>query len=246
KSDGNAAFDGICKYILNGFYGKWAQRYPAIIQSASLDGPELSRELIVSYETGDSYMITRMMGKEWAESGFVEGRHNLVAIAAHITEGARIYLWRLIDRLPRGRVLYCDTDSLVVRQSDVEAFSDVLDDKALGCLQAEKTSASVSIRGLKDYRWNGVDIIKGIKDTAELAPPPPRRNKQEILSNLRATAECITPASYRQKMFPGLYTLLKTATPGLFPIITQTRTLKRQYDKAELLPDSPFTSPFRL
>ncbi|GAH31579.1 unnamed protein product, partial [marine sediment metagenome] len=207
-----------------GFYGKWAQRNPAIIQSGYTGRPELSRELVISYETGERYIITRMMGKEWAESGFIEGRHNLVAIAAHITEGARIYLWRLIDRLPRGRVLYCDTDSLVVRQSDVDAFSDVMDDKRLGYLQAQKTSASVSIRGLKDYRWNDVDIIKGI----------------------RSTAEQITPSSFRQKMFPGLYTLLKTATPGLFPIITQTRTLKRQYDKAELLPDSSFTSPFRL
>ena len=181
----------------------------AKVGEREVDDSNLSREIVYDFETGERNIVTRLMGKEWAEHGWTEGRNNLVAISAHITEAARIHLWRLIRRLPRGRVLYCDTDSLMIRENDLEAFRDVLAPKVLGHLSLEKRSPSVILRGLKDYRWNGQDVIKGI----------------------RPEAEQIGPSSYRQLMFPGLFTLLKDAQPGLFPIVTRTKTLKRTYDK---------------
>lgn len=224
KAKRNRPYEQVCKYLLNGFYGKWAQQFARIIYEGQTDDPQLSRETFVSHETGQTTTVTKMLGKEWVESGKVEGGQNAVAIAAHITEGARLYLWELIDRLPRGEVIYCDTDSLLLRKGSISAYADVLDRKALGYLWPDKEAPWVEIRGLKDYSWAGVDVIKGIRKDA------------------RQTG----PNSYRQMMFAGLYSLLRDAEPGLFPIIDREKVLSREYAKGTVDDSTGLVFPFRL
>ncbi len=222
KAEGNKPFEQACKYTLNGFYGKWGSRYPQVIESHSVDSGQLRRERCISYETGETGIFTVLMGKAWTEMGKVEANNNAIAISAHVTEGARMHLWGLIRRLPRGRVLYCDTDSLMIRKADAAVYADVTDEKELGKLWAEKEAERLVIHALKDYEWGSKVVIKGI----------------------RADAERVRPGVFRQHSFPGLYTLLRKAEPGLFPIVNVQKTLKRVYDKGTLDTSTGIVMPF--
>lgn len=222
QKSGDLVFDQICKYLLNCFYGKWAQQAPNISGEKQTDNGQLERQYIIDLDTGERSIYTRLMGKEWLESGKTNCSQNVVAISAHITEAARIYLWQLINRLPRGGVLYCDTDSIIIRAKDLPTFTDVVSESELGLLGVESESSMVDIRGLKDYAKDGVNKIKGI----------------------RKDAEQLSPWQFRQKMFPGIYTLLADAPPGLFPVITRDKELKRIYKKATVDSLTGATLPF--
>jgi len=224
KQKENYIYDAICKYILNGFYGKWAQRLPEVIAEEKTESNIFMRESIYDADTKTHGIRTSLMGKTWVESGQHESPNNMVAIAAHITEASRFLLWELINRLPRGGVLYCDTDSLLIHKKHLPVYQDVLSETELGKLGVERETPFVLIRGPKDYRLAGKNKIKGI----------------------RKDATYIGKGTFRQRMFPGVFTLLKEAKPGLFPVITRTKTLKRVYQKAIVIPTSTITRPFFL
>lgn len=87
------------------------------------------------------------------ESNPVESKFYNVATAASITGFVRAYLLRHIDRIERagGRVLYCDTDSLVFQGCDVKDVCPV--SKTLGDWSHEGRFSHGAIAGKKLYAF---------------------------------------------------------------------------------------------
>ncbi|GAG74999.1 unnamed protein product, partial [marine sediment metagenome] len=120
KEDKNEVFELLSKYMHNSLYGKFAQLDIITEKEALLDDDEYSREIIFNLVTGHSTIITRLMNTEITQRMEGEGKNSNVAIASHITENARFYLWEIMKTVGIEKILYCDTDSIKLRVVDLD------------------------------------------------------------------------------------------------------------------------------
>ena len=213
----------LAKYMHNSLYGKLAQ-LEIINEKEDIDSSvEYSREVIFNLVTGHNIIVTRMMNTQITQRTGGEGKNSNVAIAAHITENARFYLWDLMNQVGRENVLYCDTDSMKLRSADLRAMKIPLSKVKLGALKNEGTTQKLYIEGSKNYRTEKGRRIKGIPESAK-----------EII-----------PGTFSYRWFAGQVTHLKKNIPVGARVETLTRTLTAVYDKGIIHPDGTVT-PLRL
>ena len=167
KAKGEETWVYLCKILLNSLYGKWAQKRSLTEVEDCPESEGYRREETLDLVTGKMWLEYQLMNKLVTIQGEEVGKHSFVAISAHITEAARILLWRLIEKAGTQNVLYCDTDSLKVRETDVNNLHSLIHPTTLGALKIEKTSDTLDIWGLKAYSENGVRTIKGIPHSAK-------------------------------------------------------------------------------
>ena len=171
QDQGNAIMTLLTKYMLNSLYGKFGQLEIITVDEPSGTPGEYLREEIFNMVTGRTVVVTKLMNHEIVQYSGGEGETSAAAIAAHITEDARLTLWSLIQDVGRSRVLYCDTDSIKVRRRDLSYITWPLDERELGALKIEAESQTLVIGGSKNYRTESGRKIKGIpKNAVETAP----------------------------------------------------------------------------
>ena len=88
------------------------------------------------------------------------------AIAAHITENARMELWKLILAVGRDKVLYCDTDSIIIHSSDMAVVEKWIHPTDMGAVKIQDRFGELRIDGAKNYRTDKFKHIKGIPESA--------------------------------------------------------------------------------
>lgn len=170
RAKGQETWVYLCKILLNGLYGKWAQKRP-ITETVTVDDPEgYRREEILDLVTGKMFVEYQLMNKLITIQGEEEGNNSLTTISAHITEAARLRLWKLIETVGAEKVIYCDTDSLKIRERDVVRLDHLLHPTKLGALKVEKTTEKLTIWGLKAYMEDGIWKVKGIPKKAIRGP----------------------------------------------------------------------------
>jgi hypothetical protein len=128
-------------------------------------------------------------------------------IASSVTSYARILLFELMKTARKENVLYCDTDSLFVTKSGLDNLADWISSNELGKLKIEDFG-TVEIRGAKDYTFNGVVKMKGIKKNAEKLPNGKYRQYQFQTKSLRyraGTEDGIVVVKPIDKEVSGLY-----------------------------------------
>ena len=169
-ADDNKGFSKICKLLVNGLYGKFGQRgmKQEIIGECPPD--KMGRETVYDEEHAILFDQVYLAGKIFKESRQGEAFHSFAAIAAHVTAEARINLFTLAQKVPKGHVFYMDTDSLVVDEQGYMALADLMDPIHIGKLKVEVTSPWLEINAPKDYKMEGRSKTKGIKYNAELMP----------------------------------------------------------------------------
>jgi len=90
-------------------------------------------------------------------------RHTNEVIGAYVTAGARIHLYRYLDRLGE-RAIYCDTDSVIYIQAKDEPnlieTGDKLGDMTSELRSTEYVSEFVS-GGTKNYAYTVIDTVTG-------------------------------------------------------------------------------------
>lgn len=168
KAEGNKVFEEFAKGLLNGLYGKFGQKVRdfKLIGEAPIE--EIQVERIVVYETREVYTETTFGGKIFKQAkGNKEWRDSFVAIAAHVTAYARLYLQKLIELADRKHVHYCDTDSLFVDAKGYKRLKKLLHETKLGYLKLEGQGNTLELRGCKDYTLGDTTRIKGIKKDAK-------------------------------------------------------------------------------
>jgi hypothetical protein len=116
-----------------------------------------------------------------------------------------------------------DTDSLFVNSEGLANLKSEINPTELGKLKIEK-SGSCSIRGCKDYTFNGKIKLKGIKEKALIEIP-----REAIEHNL-----CIklTDIVYLQDQFDTKHRRYSEGTPdGTVLVHSISKKLSRNYDK---------------
>lgn len=223
KKDNNDIFLLLCKYMHNSLYGKFAQ---LAIQSDITEmetDRTYSRENSFNQVTGRNIVITTLMNKQIVQYPEGEGDNSNVAIAAHITEYARLALWELISEVGTDRVLYCDTDSIKIAQKALKYVKHEIDPNKLGALKVEDESWLLNIQGSKNYRTEQKRKIKGI----------PHRAVET------------TPNSFTFDSFTGQIGHLRKELDAGALVTKITRTLKHKYSKGNVNKEGIVT-PFDL
>jgi hypothetical protein len=206
----NDAFSLICKLLLNSLYGKFGQL--GVEWEQKNDGVDLQNGYYKEYD-GDA----KIMREYRCLAGLLEERiqrgesyDSCPAIASHVTSFARTELARLMAIAGPGNYIYCDTDSLIVNDDGLLNLEPHIDNKQLGKLKYEGSSAQVTIRGPKDYDFGGHTKIKGI-----------RKNAEQVSENV-----------YRQDKFDSFVSSLRQGKTEGVIIRRTTKRLLRQYTKA--------------
>ncbi len=171
RQNGDRLTDTYCKLLLNSLYGKYGQYLSEDDEKPADDTTTYSREEVYDAIRHKKVIRTTFLGVTTTTGDRCYSDSSFYAIAAHVTEYARFYLWDIINSVGRDRVLYCDTDSIKVRSIDVGRVSKLLDSTRLGALKVESESEKLTIYGVKDYTEDGKRKLKGVPKSAhEIAP----------------------------------------------------------------------------
>lgn len=223
KEAGNDIDSWLFKKMINGFYGKWGQRGRRYETVGFCDPRILDTTPSINADTG---VITKQrkfggIHQEWVDEG--ESRESFPAIASYVTSYARLKIWQVMQIVGRENLYYCDTDSMVINRAGFDAIAHLVHDTALGFWKLEKTLSRITLNGPKDYIFDGVKRVKGV----------------------RATAEWHTDSIASQAHFVGLRGLMSHYTlsaPVVFPV---TKVQTRIYSKG-IISDNGDVLPLKL
>ena len=222
------------------------ERTPGLFQPLeNVDGPP---KFDWRYDPEDEPVAPMSRGMTWSllgtrvtEVGDEEGSGSAPAIAAHVTDYARMLLYRIMRMVGVDRVLYVDTDSLIINASDLSKLTEVIDDKTLGKLKVEGRTTSLEIRGAKDYTFGSSIRRKGIRSNAQAVC---RQCRNHVSQDARQCPNCgdyLRTACFEQAYFPGMYSLLRRGILGSFPVGVITKSLTGNYTKGKVADDGTVT-----
>ena len=178
NDNNNYVMSQFIRIFLNAFYGKWAQQIPVLIEK----GYEKSDRFEIEHWYNDvtkEFGVTRTLFHEkQVLSGRQDSKNTYCGMSAHITEDARMYLWKLIKECGIKNVYYCDTDCLIVTCKTFERVLQKYYGSELGELKKEMESKDLTIHTLKDYEFGSKIVRKGInKNSREVS-----KDKFEVLT----------------------------------------------------------------
>lgn len=214
-------YNWITKLFMNSLYGKFAQRNPTyLVEDATPGQPE---GLFPVISTLSSHIESRMVlgGKVWLKTGEQEAQWTFYPLSSWVTAYARLKLWGLIARAGKGHVFYCDTDSVFVDQVGYDRLEDLIIPGKLGALGIKREGKTLTIKGAKDYEFDGVRYLKGVP--------------------LKAVE--VSPGVFSYWTFLKTRTKMRGGDPNKIIQQTVTKKLNRQYDKGDIL-DSGEVIPY--
>lgn len=213
----------IVKMFLNSLYGKFGElRDIEILNEPDISG-ELYRENIYFEDTGEFGIEWSGFGRHVITRGKKEAPTSQPAIASHVTDNARLYLWKLMNTVGRENVYYVDTDSLICpKKPSLSRFSSFMGED-IGKLKIEAQGQYMELRGCKDYTFESLSKTKGLKKDAIL----------------------IGEHQYKQNYFPSLATIMRLGITEGFPVMEIEKDFAGEYDKGEVS-ESGEVLPFHL
>lgn len=167
----NDSFKTMAKYVLNTLYGKFGQTGRVFETVETTDDMSIKSYEVWDAEKQELARYRQFGGIIQREARGGESFNSFAAIAAHVTEYSRLYLWELIEKAGTENVYYCDTDSLVVNDPGRERLAFLIDPSRLGALKLERSFSYLSIRTAKDYKFGDVEKIKGVRKNARQLEP---------------------------------------------------------------------------
>jgi len=219
QGDENKVMTKLCKYMHNTLYGKWAEREIVTDMTSCPTSGEYDRKEIWDAVNGGFWTETHFMNQIIIQHYEGEGSHSMPAIAAHITENARLELWDLIKAVGRDRAIYCDTDSIIIHAKDLHRVKKWIHPTRLGAVKIQDRFNELSIGGAKNYRTDKFKHIKGIPEKAEE----------------------IAPDVFRFDSFQRQAACLKDSRSSGVKITSVTRELKHKYNKGVVHDDGTVT-----
>lgn len=163
----NKAFSYICKILLNSLYGKFGQKSSTMLWEKKNEQENDFRQIIWQVQEQRYYVHQSFFGLEqMIIQKECEGLNSMPAIAAHVTDYARLYLWQLIEKAGIRNCFYVDTDSIIVNSEGYKRLKRFCCGKELGKLKVEATAKSFNIRGAKHYIFGSKRKIKGVPKKA--------------------------------------------------------------------------------
>jgi len=167
KQENNPVYVKMLKLFLNSLYGKFGQWQPETIETEDITFDGYWRMETLDLLTGEMDIEYKLLNKVIRRIGKVPGKNSFIAVAAHVTEFARLLLWWILEDIGIDYVLYCDTDSVKIRAADLHRVRYPQHPSKLGALKIDDRFEFFDIRGAKNYVTEKDRHIKGIPKKAE-------------------------------------------------------------------------------
>lgn len=222
----NDAHKAIAKLLLNSLYGKFGQRsYETqspvtgvdLISKVSGDMDDAGTN-VIDYLDRDEIRHYRRNGSSLyliEVSSDILGYDSCPIIASTVTGYARCYLYDIMRQAGLDNILYCDTDSVFTTKTGYDNLRPLISQTELGMLKLEEVG-SCQISGIKNYTFNGVKKLKGVKKDAI-----------QLSKN-----------TYSQSQFVTKKQRYREGTPDGIVIVNQVeKTISENYDKGTVRPD---------
>jgi len=215
KQEGNLRKELLYKLLLNSLYGKFGQKIDVWKQIGLCKPNEVGVVRVINPKTGQRKLMRMREGVVEVHDGEVEGYESMVAIPAHVTAYARMYLWHLMTQAGLEHVYYVDTDCLWVDTVGYERLMHLVHPVLLGGLKLEQIADSAMIYGPKDYVIGTKTKHKGI----------------------RATAVQLEDGVYEQEKWLGYKSRLRKGYLNVPVIERCIKRLRRNYTKGDVQED---------
>lgn len=223
EEKGDAITRNMAKLLMNSLYGKFGQAgYEDIHITKNNPDNQYYRYKAYSQRLGKEVVIDHINGVETTTIRKGESYYSYPAIAGAVTSYARAYLAELMLTTGFDQLYYVDTDSLIVSETGYKRLSEYIDNFSLGYLKIEGITDSVSIHGLKDYRFGDTVKIKGVS-----------RNAVKVDTN-----------AYQYMQFRGAKTWLRSGGESEVLVEQRIKTLKHEYRKGVIIED--YVQPYLL
>jgi len=223
KEVGYDVMNFVTKLFMNSLYGKFGEKRDKVMEDEYTDANDFYRFDYYD-EKAKEYGIEECLFHRFRiVQGWKEAPNSMPAIAAHVTDHARLRLWEIIEAFGRKNVLYCDTDSIIVPSGAYEWWPLPVSPDMLGWLKIEGESEHLVLHGCKDYEFGDETHRKGIKDSA--------------VQNANG--------NFLQTQFPTIIGMLRQRVIGGVPVKEVTKQLHREYRKGYVEDDGSVT-PFVL
>jgi len=209
KREGKEIQRRMVKLFLNALYGKFGQKVPRITKIEYNEKAPPYRYVGLNAEKKVPATETSLMGRVWVEEGQEEATYSIPAVAAHVTDYGRWVLWDYIEKIGYSNLIYCDTDSIWVKRSDLGLNVLTLTEGKLGGLEKREEVPWLYIYGIRTY------------DT-------PRERKA---AGLRRDSIKTDVGQYLVEAWPSLWSTLGQVPEGVYPVFRQLRVHKVSYKR---------------
>jgi len=216
----NAVMEYVSKLFMNSLYGKFGEQRDSLVDYGWVDENDAWRQEYYN-EVTEKWGIEEVLFHRWVlYEGKEEGPQSMPAIAAHVTDYARMYLWKLMKLAGKEGVLYADTDSFILPRSAYRYGEQLLYlGSDLGQLKVEAELEGLVIHGCKDYEAEGKVVRKGI----------------------RRDAKYLGSGVFFQEQFPTILGLMRLGCWTGLPVKRVKKQLYRQYKKGIVQADGRVT-----
>jgi hypothetical protein len=166
KTENNLIMDTLAKYFMNTLYGKFGEKNTIEARTVISQDKPFHCEEVFDMVNNRHWIEYSMFGVKVVSKGKREGKKSFVSIPAHITEYARFLIWAIISQIGYEKVLYCDTDSILINKRDLPNIRYPVHETNLGALKIEAEYKKVILNGCKHYICDKLVKIKGVPKTA--------------------------------------------------------------------------------
>ncbi len=191
------------KLCLNSLYGKFGQRGTNVTRIGSAPIDIFRSEETWNPATGEEWRMLEAGGERLRIDEGGETLTSFPAIAAHVTDYARQYIWALANKAGLENVWYIDTDSLFVYHEALNNINFHVSDDLIGKLKLEGETHGIKIYAKKDYQFGPDRTCKSAGDIGKLEKDGSYVEPQSLGIYAAAEIEAVEGAHWRyvRKMY---------------------------------------------
>jgi DNA polymerase type B, organellar and viral len=213
----------ILKHWSRSLIGRMAMSYQKWEYDGDMPFESVHAGVMKDAESGEVTDYIQIGRGVWVNAGKEEWQHSMPMITGYIQSVARVQLWDVMQLMPKGSVLYADTDSIFVTEIDRE--------------EAERVIRSIPGCSMRLKRvWNGIAIY---------GPRQIITGTEVRIAGIPKRAERIGRSEFKGEVWESVATALAFGRPSSVYVRDRTWAIAG-IDRRRRKSENGFTEPFVL
>lgn len=158
----------VLKHWSRSLIGRMAMTYQSWDYDGEVPWSRIESGYISEGNDGKLKEYIQIGNRMWLHAGKVEWQHSMPMVTGYIQAIARVQLWDILRQMPKGAVLYADTDSVYITEVDREELEALIAKTPNCTLRIKNAWESIEIHGPRQIVTGAQARISGIPKTAKL------------------------------------------------------------------------------
>ena len=161
----------VVKHWSRALIGRFAMRYRSWEPFGTTPDSTLELSAGIDTRTGQPYELLRAGQQVFQRSGWSESDNSVPAITGYIMSACRARLWQVMTAIGLDRVLYVDTDSVIVHADAQRAVERAIRRHPEWCLRAKRSWPYADLRGPRQLLLGAEARVAGVPRAATRTGP---------------------------------------------------------------------------